>query len=105
MLKANNISKTFKGPSKTNLLKNIDLTINPQESLAIMGASGVGKSTLLHILGSLEKPDSGEIFIHGKPLSFNPAKTRNEHVGFVFQSFFLMEHLSVFQNRIEEYII
>ncbi len=98
MLKANSICKTFQGPSKINLLKEISLTLNPQESLAIMGASGVGKSTLLHILGSLEKPDSGEIFIHEKPLSFNPAKTRNEHIGFVFQSFFLMEHLSVLQN-------
>jgi len=97
MLKASNLSLTFHKPSKIFLLKDISLEVMPGESLAIMGTSGVGKSTLLHILGTLEKADSGCISIHGKPIQALP-KTRNQEIGFVFQSFFLLEHLTVLQN-------
>lgn len=97
MLEAKKISKTFTSPTKVQLLKDLSLTLSPGEALAIMGTSGVGKSTLLHILGTLEKPDSGEILIHGKPVQ-SLSKTRSEEVGFVFQSFFLLEHLTVLQN-------
>lgn len=97
MLQAYNISKTFYTPSKLEILKDISLEILPKQSIAIMGSSGTGKSTLLHILSSLEKPDQGKIFLYGKPLK-DLSKIRNESVGFIFQSFFLIEHLSVLQN-------
>lgn len=97
MLKAQNISKIFYTPAKLEILKNISLEILPKQSIAIMGSSGTGKSTLLHILSSLEKPDRGEILLYDKPLK-DLAKVRNENIGFIFQSFFLIEHLSVLQN-------
>lgn len=97
MLKASKISKTFHKPTKISLLKDVSLEVVPGESLAIMGTSGVGKSTLLHILSTLEKPDTGFISIQGKKVAALP-KTRNEEIGFVFQSFFLLEHLTVLQN-------
>lgn len=97
LLSAKNISKTFKAPSKIALLKELNLEVASGESLAIMGTSGVGKSTLLHILGTLERPDSGEIRIRGNLIQALP-KIRNQEIGFIFQSFFLFEHLSVLQN-------
>lgn len=97
MLKALNISLTFEKPTKISLLKDISLEVKPGESLAIMGTSGVGKSTLLHILGTLAKPNSGTLLIQGKKVEDFP-KMRNEDIGFVFQSFFLLEHLTVLQN-------
>lgn len=97
MLEAKKVSKTFTSPTKVQILKEISLSLSAGESLAIMGTSGVGKSTLLHILGTLEKPDSGEILIQGKPVR-SLSKTRGEDVGFVFQSFFLLDHLTVLQN-------
>lgn len=97
ILKAKNISKTFKGPLKLQILKDVSFELKENESVAIMGTSGVGKSTLLHILGTLEKPDTGFIAINNQPLK-ELSKIRNENIGFIFQSFFLMEHLSVLQN-------
>ena len=98
MLKADKITKTFGFPHKTTLLDQVSLSIKPKETLAIMGASGVGKSTLLHILGTLDKADSGLISIAGMPTSKNLSHLRNQCIGFIFQSFFLIDNLSVLQN-------
>jgi lipoprotein-releasing system ATP-binding protein len=99
ILKAKNITKTFRFPKRTELFSNISLELNAGESLAISGRSGSGKTTLLHILGTLEEPDSGEILIANTPFSkSNGAKLRNEHIGFIFQSFNLLEDFSVLEN-------
>ncbi len=98
MLKASSITKVFNNPTSFTLFENIDLEVKAQESLAIMGASGVGKSTLLHILGTLEKPDSGKITILDRPSLSNSNQIRNQEIGFVFQSFFLLEHLTLLEN-------
>ncbi len=99
ILSAKNIRKTFSNPVEIEILKGISLDIHPGESVAIMGASGEGKSTLLHILGTLEAASSGELWIAGKSVHNNPSPTlRNQHIGFVFQAFNLLEDYSVLQN-------
>lgn len=69
------------------------------ETVAIMGRSGQGKSTLLQILGTLEKPCSGELTIAGQTISrFNCGKIRNQHIAFIFQSFHLLEDYTALEN-------
>ena len=99
ILKARKIYKTYKEPIEIQLLKGLDLEVNPGESVAIMGLSGQGKSTLLQILGTLEPPTSGEILICGQQVSyFNVDKIRSQKIAFVFQSYHLMEDYSVIEN-------
>ena len=93
VLRLNNISKIY---GKKNLevcaLKNISLTINKGDFIAIMGTSGSGKSTLLNIIGCLDKPTEGEIFINGEKLIERKLELiRNKTFGFVFQNFSLIE--------------
>ena len=98
VLKAKNINKTFYHPIKVDILKNISLTAQQGESIAIVGASGEGKSTLLHILGTLEKSD-GYIEIMQKDISkSNQSKLRNENIGFIFQGFHLLEDYTIIDN-------
>ena len=92
ILQAKNIHKTFDYPVKAQILKGVDLTVSRGESIAIMGRSGEGKSTLLYILGTLETPCKGTLEIAGQDIShFNKTTIRNRRVGFVFQSFHLLE--------------
>lgn len=99
ILSAKKICKTFTQPLLIELLRSVSLDIYPGESVAIMGASGEGKSTLLHILGTLEAPTSGELIIAGKPVSTRPSPAiRNQHIGFVFQGFNLLDDYTVLQN-------
>lgn len=99
ILSAKNIRKTFTRPTQTEILKGISLDLFAKESIAIMGSSGEGKSTLLHILGTLEEPTSGDLTIAGKSVLKNPPPVlRNRHIGFVFQSFNLLEDYTVLQN-------
>jgi lipoprotein-releasing system ATP-binding protein len=98
MLKASHLKKTFRAPTPIEILKSIDLEVLPNQTIAIMGSSGVGKSTLLHILGTLEKPDSGTLEIKGKLTGKNNDRLRNREVGFIFQSFFLLENQTVLEN-------
>lgn len=79
------------------ILHDISLEVEAGQTVAITGKSGEGKSTLLHILGTLEKPSSGELFICGKPLK-NLPQIRNRHIGFIFQSFNLLEEYTVLEN-------
>lgn len=99
ILKARGITKKFTSPSPVEVLKGIDLNAHPGQTLAIVGKSGEGKSTLLHILGTLEKPCSGtlEICGHDVQASSLPA-LRNRHIGFVFQSVNLLEEDSALSN-------
>lgn len=99
MLKASKIIKKFTYPQTLTLLQGIDLTVEKGETVAIMGRSGEGKSTLLHILGTLDSPSSGTLEICGKgATSSNLSHIRSELIGFVFQSFHLLEDYTVIQN-------
>ncbi|WDT69773.1 MAG: ATP-binding cassette domain-containing protein [Candidatus Manganitrophus sp.] len=77
-------------------LKEIDLTINTGELVALLGPSGSGKTTLLRIMAGLETPDSGEILFHGE--NATDRSVRDRHVGFVFQHYALFKHMTVFEN-------
>lgn len=93
---AKNLSKSF---GKQQVLKGVSLEANAGESVAITGRSGEGKSTLLQILGTLEEPDSGELFIHGKRVeSSRYDALRLNHIGFIFQAFHLLEDFTVIEN-------
>ncbi len=99
ILQATNIFKTFKSPEKLEILKGISISIAAGESIAICGRSGEGKTTLLHILGTLEEPDSGKIQIAGKEWTPSTAhQIRNQHIGFIFQSYNLLDDFTVLEN-------
>lgn len=103
LIELKNISKTYgKGSLKVEALKDINLTIEPGYFYAIIGKSGSGKSTMLHILGALDKPTSGEMFLEGESV-FNKSDTeitliRRRRIGFVFQSYNLLPEHTVLEN-------
>ncbi|HXW60115.1 MAG TPA: ABC transporter ATP-binding protein [Myxococcota bacterium] len=98
-MKAIKIGKTFRLPTANEVLKEISLELFPWETVAIMGPSGEGKSTLLNILGTLEPPTSGELILLGQKVTRGSAPLmRNQHIGFIFQSFNLLEDYTVLQN-------
>ncbi len=88
--------------NRLEVLKGINLKIFEGEIAVIVGKSGAGKSTLLHIMGALDKPDSGKLIFKGKDLfemnSRQLAKFRNEEIGFVFQFHHLLPEFSVIEN-------
>lgn len=99
ILKARQIYKSFRSPQKVDLLSDISLDVKAGESIAICGRSGEGKTTLLHILGTLEKPDRGQIEIGGHLITnFNASSIRNKYIGFIFQSFNLLEDFTALEN-------
>jgi lipoprotein-releasing system ATP-binding protein len=84
------VSRSFqKGGQEIHVLRGADLVMAPGEAVALLGQSGSGKSTFLHILGALEPPTSGEVFVDGELLHTRPARAldayRNTRVGFIFQ--------------------
>lgn len=84
------------------VLRGIDLEIERGEMISIMGPSGVGKSTLLHIMGTLDKPTSGKVFINGVCIDFKDDeflnRFRNKHVGFIFQFHHLLPEFTALEN-------
>lgn len=99
LLEARSLCKTFLQPQRIEILKGIDLVVEKGESVAIIGRSGEGKSTLLQILGTLEEPCSGSLKIAGQEISAsNKNNLRNRHIGFVFQSFHLLEDYTALEN-------
>lgn len=103
LLRCCNISKFYQEDSHiTEVLKNVSLTIDSGELVAIVGSSGSGKSTLLHTLGGLDQPTGGEVFIKGQSLqhlSRNAlAKLRNQYLGFIYQFHHLMADFSAIEN-------
>lgn len=99
MIKAENIKKSF---GKLEVLKGINLDIPAGKLYSIVGASGAGKTTLLQILGTLSKPDSGDIFFNGKKISSFSEKQlaafRNKEIGFVFQFHHLLPEFTALEN-------
>ncbi len=99
LLQAKKIAKIFYHPQILQILSDISLEVHAGESVAIVGRSGEGKSTLLQILGTLETPCAGSLWIGGEEaLPSNRNRLRNAHIGFVFQSFHLLEDYSVLEN-------
>lgn len=99
MLSAKGLRKAFYVPAEVQILKNVNLEVHKGETVAIMGRSGEGKSTLLQILGTLENPCSGSLEIDGHPIgSFNKSHIRNHKLGFIFQSFHLLEDYTAIEN-------
>jgi lipoprotein-releasing system ATP-binding protein len=99
MISASGITKSF---GNLQVLKHIDLTIQQAEIVTIVGASGAGKTTLLQILGTLSKPDSGQVLINNTNVfslrEKQLARFRNRNIGFVFQFHHLLPEFSALEN-------
>ena len=103
ILQMTNICKDYaQGKEPVRVLKNVNLTVERGDYLAIMGPSGSGKTTLMNLMGCLDIPTSGEYLLDGqnlKDLSDNAlAEIRNKHIGFVFQSFHLLPKMDALDN-------
>ncbi|MDD4955826.1 MAG: ABC transporter ATP-binding protein, partial [Candidatus Omnitrophica bacterium] len=103
MIELKNISKTYQmGEAQVKALVDVSLKVSSGEFLAIMGPSGSGKSTLMHILGLLDRPDSGQYCLGEKKLNDFPdselAAVRNRLIGFVFQQFHLLPRMTALEN-------
>jgi putative ABC transport system ATP-binding protein len=100
VLSARSLAKSV--PGGRCLFSGLDLAVAPGEIVAIMGESGVGKSTLLNLLAGLDTPDSGAVSIAGQTLSSlsdnDRTDMRRDRIGFVFQAFHILPHLSLAQN-------
>ena len=103
LIELKDIMKTYvMGDNVVHALNHVDVTIDYGEFTSIMGASGSGKSTMMNILGCLDRPTSGEYFLDGKEIAgYNDdelAHTRNAKIGFVFQNFNLLSKLTAQAN-------
>lgn len=103
ILKVENLTKSYgKGEAKVDALKNINLSINKGEFVAIVGPSGSGKSTLLHLLGGVDKPTSGKVYINDVDIYNLKEKDlsifRRRNVGLIYQFYNLIPVLSVKEN-------
>lgn len=103
MIKLQDVSKYYYlGEEEVKAVHNVSLEIKEKEYISIIGSSGSGKSTLMYLIGLLEHPSSGKIFLDNKDVSHfsdeKLSKIRNSHVGFVFQSFNLINKFTVFEN-------
>lgn len=99
ILEARGVKKRYTAPVDVTVLSGVDLTVYPNESVAIMGRSGEGKSTLLQILGTLEKPSYGSIHIAGQKITpMTVSRIRRRNISFVFQSYHLLDDYTVFDN-------
>jgi len=97
------LCKGFDAPAgRLEILKGLEFTLNEGEFLAVVGASGSGKSTMLQILGTLESPDQGDIFLEGESLlglgESAQAEVRNRKIGFVYQAHHLIPELTALEN-------
>ena len=103
VLAARGLVKRYRsGDRRLDVLLGLDLTISAGEAVAVVGDSGVGKSTLLHILGGLDLPDEGAVAFEGRdvvtPEGGNLAEYRNRHVGFIFQFHHLLPEFTALEN-------
>ncbi|HEY8398325.1 MAG TPA: ABC transporter ATP-binding protein [Flavihumibacter sp.] len=99
MLEARNIHKAY---GSVEVLKGVDISVQAGEIVSIVGSSGAGKSSLLHILGTLDQPDQGEIMLHNTLITGMSARQlssfRNQYIGFVFQFHHLLPEFSSLEN-------
>ena len=99
MIKTNNINKTY---GNLHVLKDINLTVTPCEIVTLVGASGAGKTTLLQIIGTLDSPDSGQVWINDKLTTEMNDKAlcefRNKEIGFVYQFHHLFSEFTALEN-------
>lgn len=105
LLEVQSISKIYgSGETAVRALKNVSFTVTKGEFVAVVGESGSGKSTLLNMIGALDTPTSGKVFIDGKDTfsmkDHNLTVFRRRNIGFIFQSFHLIPELTVEQNII-----
>src|SRR5690242_13575511 len=99
MLSAQHLSKKY---GTFSVVSDVSLTVAKGEIVSIVGPSGAGKSTLLHLIGALDRPDTGSVLIEGTDILLLPAKKqarfRNSHIGFVFQFHHLLPEFSAIEN-------
>ncbi len=102
MLSIRGLAKAYAGPRQRTVFRDVDLELGPGEYVAVMGESGVGKSTLLNLVAGLDRPDAGTIALDGIALESldDDALTalRRTRMGFVFQAFHVLPYLSVAEN-------
>lgn len=100
LIELKNISKQYR--EETTILKEVDLCIEDGDYIALMGPSGAGKTTLMNIMGCLDRATQGEYFLDGNEISDYPekekARLRNEKFGFVVQDFALINEMTVYEN-------
>jgi len=104
-----NVDKVYRGAVDTQALFNIDLTFEQGSFNSIVGESGSGKSSLLNLIGILDRPTSGEILLEGRPTTSlnanSQAMLRNRTIGFVFQFHYLLPEYSAMENVLMPYLI
>ena len=103
LLSVRNLQKSFvEGGQEIHVLRGISFEMAEGERVAVVGESGVGKSTLLHLLGTLDRPTEGEILYRGKPLPLDDeaalSQFRNREIGFVFQFHYLLPDFTALEN-------
>ena len=103
LLELSQVTKEYgTSPVSTEVLKGVDLRLEPGEAVAVLGPSGCGKSTLLNIMGALDHPTSGSVTFKGRDLlqlgTTDAAQFRNREIGFVFQLHHLLPQCTVFEN-------
>ena len=103
VLECRGVTRDFsEGGSLLQVLRGVDLAVQPAERVAIIGASGSGKTTLLQIMGGLDEPTSGEVFVHGSPMhgtsEVRKGQLRNRYIGFVYQFHHLLPEFSAEEN-------
>jgi len=102
VLSIRQLAKTYAGPRQRTVLAGIDLELAPGDYVAVMGESGVGKSTLLNLIAGLDRADAGSIALDGIELTKQDddalTALRRERMGFVFQAFHVLPYLTVAQN-------
>ena len=103
LLSVKNLHKSFvEGGEEIQVLRGLDLELKTGERLAVIGESGVGKSTLLHVLGTLDRPTAGQILYQGKEIPMDDGAAlshfRNREIGFVFQFHYLLKEFTAQEN-------
>src|SRR5208282_1008128 len=103
LIEVRGLDKTFHDADREiRVLRNLDLNVEAGEEVAVVGQSGTGKSTLLHIIGSLEEPTAGKVYFEGEDLfaldQKSLAEFRNQKLGFVFQFHYLLADFTALEN-------
>src|SRR5690606_7908775 len=103
VIETQNLTKTYRmGTTDVSALRGVDMRIYAGEFVALMGSSGSGKSTRMHLLGCLDTPTAGRYLLEGRDVGAlsaqERAKVRNQRIGFVFQTFNLLPRLTALDN-------